>query len=209
MNSIHARLPQYTLELNKLLHKLTSSFSEMKKPSPERFLYRPRFNRKGELRPADDKTAKAFEILGDSQGAIINASNIVDMRILTFYLEKDAMLWITPIFLKALQEWWCIKLNKIRGVESSVHAIELESREIKAIQELRLLMHSISGNFCDVYENERSEELDPNGYALKIQLKNAEIYNLYMTEDMRVSLKNILLNGMTLWGERRILPSWI
>lgn len=193
-------LPRQTPKLNAALTELVSAFAEMKKPSHQRFLYQPRFNRKGQLRPTDDKTITAFAILGDSQGASINSTNIAQTYPLIFSLEKDAVLWILPIFLRSLQEWWQLKTKEAEARNGD--DIENEIWKMASVRELRFLMYGISGIFCDVYKGERGSELDPDGCALKIRLENAEKYKQHMTEGMRLTLKAYLVTWYGVFGRK-------
>lgn len=197
-------LPHYTPRLIARLDALKEAFSHVRRP-----LFAPIYASEDET----EISQKAVMLLHklDDGNMTVNPSTVAEIKPLLFFCSPDVILWLIPQILTALRDKWALRLSEETEFKEKSYAgnsgdmVNFCLWKCDMLSEARFVMNDIARIFCDVYENERSEDFDSCQYLLRSRLENAKVYETLMTSDMKSSMKSYLIEWYRVMGERFVV----
>lgn len=213
----------YPERMRQLLDDLTTAFAQMPCPPPEQFRYHGQIlkdNGSAIIKQINDERDKAFEILGDSKGDGINASNLRYAGWLLSYCEVDAILWLIPQVLRIVQDNWNVVVGRVSAEFEPHEPKQMGNEKTFEIALLKFWsnwasesgviafsgsVNRISRHFCDIYYGEGydRESISDPFYPRKYKENKIKEFNQYMTPDMRRTLKAYIVAWYEVFGRKK------
>lgn len=208
-------LPHSSPEMDAALDNLDRAFAKMPCPAPERFRYD--FDASSpykKIPELEEKRRIIFAILGESEGASINTSNIMQVKSLSIYMEKDAFLYILPKMLRASLDWWKERVAEEPTVAAAFLAkrqpIALADWRENALAEYIFFTTSMFNDFCDLRGRPINLEKchRDRRYEIEQRAEKAKIIAPYMTKAMRRTLKAYIVAWCKVFGQVYYEPEY-